>query len=348
MRILYGVQGTGNGHLSRSRDIVRALKSLGHDIRVVVSGRERSKLWEMEVFEPFQVLRGLTFVTIRGMIRRWATWKQLRLWRFFRDVRALDCRGFDLAITDYEPITARAARRARIPVLGLGHQYAFFHPVPMARTDPLSRLIMRHFAPVDIPVGLHWHHFNRAILPPVVPSDLATGPHSDSNKVVVYLPFESLEAVQELLHGFPRIQFYVYGLRPEPEDRGHLHFRAPSRAGFLHDVKTSAGVVANAGFTLSSECLHMGKKVIVKPVGGQIEQAANAVALEALGLGASMTELSRKRLGQWLEQPAIPPQSYPDVAKEVAQWISQYPNADLNDLVKTLWADVPLPPWPPS
>ena len=42
MKILFGVQGTGNGHISRSRELVRKLKSDGHDVDVIISW-ERGK-----------------------------------------------------------------------------------------------------------------------------------------------------------------------------------------------------------------------------------------------------------------------------------------------------------------
>ena len=39
MRILFGVQGTGNGHISRSRTLARALKSRGVAVDYLFSGR---------------------------------------------------------------------------------------------------------------------------------------------------------------------------------------------------------------------------------------------------------------------------------------------------------------------
>ncbi|MFD2147446.1 hypothetical protein [Mucilaginibacter antarcticus] len=39
MKILYAIQGTGNGHLSRSMDIVPLLKKMG-DVDVLVSGMQ--------------------------------------------------------------------------------------------------------------------------------------------------------------------------------------------------------------------------------------------------------------------------------------------------------------------
>ena len=39
MKILYAIQGTGNGHLSRSMDIVPLLKKMG-EVDVLVSGTQ--------------------------------------------------------------------------------------------------------------------------------------------------------------------------------------------------------------------------------------------------------------------------------------------------------------------
>ena len=39
MKILYGIQGTGNGHLSRAEEIVPVLKSMA-DVDVLISGNQ--------------------------------------------------------------------------------------------------------------------------------------------------------------------------------------------------------------------------------------------------------------------------------------------------------------------
>jgi hypothetical protein len=72
MNILYGVQATGNGHISRSREVIRNLKMLGHKVRVILSGRDPALLWDMEVFEPYDAFRGLTFkkLSLGGLPRR--------------------------------------------------------------------------------------------------------------------------------------------------------------------------------------------------------------------------------------------------------------------------------------
>ena len=50
--------------------------------------------------------------------------------RFWRDMRALDCRDYDLVISDFEPISAHAARRWGKPSLTISHQASFDWPIP--------------------------------------------------------------------------------------------------------------------------------------------------------------------------------------------------------------------------
>ena len=118
MKILFGIQATGNGHISRSREVVHRLRSRGHEVQVLFSGRDPSGLKEIEVFKPFEVRRGLTFQTSRGRLQYLKTALTLNLPRFYRDIYDYDAAGVDLVITDYEPLSARVARRFRIPSIG--------------------------------------------------------------------------------------------------------------------------------------------------------------------------------------------------------------------------------------
>ena len=76
MRILYGVQGTGNGHIARARVMAKAF-ALKDNVEVdfVFSGREPSKYFDMEVFGSYRTLQGLTFFTENGAVNKWKTLK---------------------------------------------------------------------------------------------------------------------------------------------------------------------------------------------------------------------------------------------------------------------------------
>lgn len=336
-RILYGVQATGNGHISRSREIVKALKARGCDVTVVFSGRKREELWDVGDFEPFHVFRGLTFVVKQGIIRPMATALQLHIRELFRDIRSFDPRGYDLVVTDFEPVTARIARRNRIPSLGLGHQYAVRYGLPGPRGGLLDRFIIRFFAPAPTEIGFHWDHFGHPILPPVMPPTLQPSNTVEDDKVLVYLPWEDSNSVHAFLSTAGSHRFVVYTKQEHGESTETLRYRSFSREGFLHDMDTSAGVICNAGFQLMSECIHMGKRLLVTPIQGQFEQESNAWLAGHLGLGTAMHGLKPDVLTRWLDSPVPRRRDYGAVADLVAAWLADGELAEYRDFVESVW-----------
>jgi uncharacterized protein (TIGR00661 family) len=342
MKILYGVQATGNGHISRSREVIRRLKNMGHDIQVIFSGRDPSLLWETEVFEPYDAFRGLTFISRRGKVRKTRTALQLNLFQFYRDILSYDTSGFDLVVTDFEPISSRIARRNDIPSIGVGHQYAFLHDIPVKKADPFSMWVTRNFAPTDYPVGLHWHHFEKPILPPIIPVDLKANSPIKQDKILVYLPFELLKDIESLLRPITTHHFFIYCDIASVIDDSQLHLRPFSRDGFLGDLQDCNGVISNAGFEFLSEALYLGKKCLVKPLSGQMEQASNALVISQLKLGMIMPKLNQDAVKEFLEIPPIGPIRYPDVARIIAEWIEEGNWEDVEGLARSAWSLIPL------
>jgi uncharacterized protein (TIGR00661 family) len=342
LRILYGVQGTGNGHISRSREIIRYLKADGHRVDVVITGRDPALLWDMDVFEPFVTMEGLTFSTRRGRLQYLQTARRLNLFRFFADIQSYDARGVDVVITDFEPVTARIARRHHLPCIGIGHQYAFRHKIPIAGFDPAAVYVIRNFAPAQHSLGLHWHHFNQPILPPVIPAQMPIGATPLESKMLVYLPFEEIADIRRLLAPFESYQFFIYHQIPAAVDTGHLHSRTYSRQGFLKDLAESSGVITNAGFELASEALHLGKKILVKPLARQMEQLSNAKALAALKLGITMKRLDPEVVEGFLAARPVPTVRYPNVARMIADWVGAGRWQDVEGLSRRAWAQTIL------
>ena len=338
LRILYGVQGTGNGHISRSREIIRYLKTDGHRVDVVITGRDPALLWDMDVFEPFVTMEGLTFSTRRGRLQYLQTARRLNFLRFFADIQSYDARGADVVITDFEPVTARIARRHHLPCIGIGHQYAFRYKIPIAGFDPAAVYVIRNFAPAQHTLGLHWHHFNQPILPPVIPMHLPVESAAFANKILVYLPFEEIEDIRELLAPFETYSFFIYHQLPAARDEGHLHLRTFSRQGFLKDLAESGGVITNAGFELASEALHLGKKILVKPLARQMEQLSNAKALGELKLGVVMQRLDPVAVKGFLSSQPVPAVQYPNVARMIADWVGAGDWQDVEGLSRRAWS----------
>ncbi|MDP2322726.1 MAG: glycosyltransferase family protein [Gammaproteobacteria bacterium] len=341
MHILYGVQTTGHGHLVRSTPIIRQLRELGHQVDVVLSGPPPDPRWLTRIAAPLTTRPGLTFVADGGRIRYVRTALRARPLRFIRDVFRNLRPPPDLVVTDYEPITAWMARRRGLRSVGIGHLYAFAWPqVPRARGNLITRSVLDLFAPASIPAGAHWDAFGAPVLPPTVDPEiraLARGP-VETNLIVVYLGFEPLSRLVPLLKQFPQHRFHVYAkVAAEWQDR-NVAVRPISRPRFVADLARCAGVIANAGFTLTSECLHLGIAVLVKPIDGHLEQESNALALERLGLGTVTRRLSRNDLLAWLEQPAPTARHYPDVTTGLVQWLDAGAEESLSALSGRLWA----------
>jgi uncharacterized protein (TIGR00661 family) len=337
MKILYGVQGTGNGHISRARKMAAHLHARGADVTYLFSGRERQRLFDMECFGDFEYRVGLTMVQEGGAVRFGPTIAQARPLQFIRDVRALDVAPYDLVISDFEPVTAWAARTQRKVCMGIGHQYAFGQAIPQTANNLASDIVMRWFAPVDIPIGLHWHHFNVDILPPIIDTQLVRDRNS-APQVLVYLPFEQQDEVTALLQRFPGHRFLQYSPDVGDGEAGNVGRRRTNLHGFRADLCRSSAVICNAGFELVGECLHLGIPVLVKPVQGQMEQQSNAFALQRLGWGNVLRGLDEARIRDWLDSsPASPPITYPDVAAALVEWVLEGDWKNKMTLWQTLW-----------
>ncbi|QIL88654.1 hypothetical protein GNX18_01860 [Microbulbifer sp. SH-1] len=340
MKILYGVQGTGNGHITRARAMAEAFRQFPDvSVQWLFSGRPPEKLFAMEAFGEYWWREGLTFVHQEGKINQIATARQLNVSRLLKDIRELPVQDFDLVISDFEPVTAWAAKKRKHPSLGLGHQYAFNFAIPTPRFGWTARAIMKMFAPVQMSLGMHWHHFGHPILPPIAE------PHGQSgleqlDHVLVYLPFEHAEPLLHQLAQLPH-SFIVYGLPTALPAADNIVLKAPSVEGFRRDVATSRAVICNSGFELIAETLTLGKPILSRPLKGQFEQEANAMALQKLQLATVVDQMDAVTIGKWLQgQPRGVHIDWPDVAATLVQWIADGRSESPQQLSSRLWAGV--------
>lgn len=340
MRILYGVQGTGNGHISRSRAMAKAF-SQHQDLQVdwLFSGRSPEAFFDMACFGNYQWRRGLSFTTRAGRIRPLETVLQARPLRLYQDIRQLAIDDYDLVVSDFEPVTAWAARLRGKQSIGIGHQYAFCGDIPVSGDNALARGIMRWYAPVDLPVGLHWSSFGQAILPPIIDGEALREERRRDDRILVYLPFEDPATIRRLLAPLWQYRFYIYHPGVTREDRDNLYFRPPSTTAFHRDLARCRAVISNAGFELISEALTLGKRILVKPLDGQMEQHSNATALQQLGFATTVETLRTETLATWLRQPnSHSPIHYPDVAACLAYWIAEGCREPVSQLAGRLWS----------
>ncbi len=320
MKILYGVQGTGNGHLSRARMMAKYFKLHNAEVTYLFSGRRQSNLFDMEVFGNYLHREGLTFITESGAINYLKTALNARLLNFAKDVATLNLNQYDVVISDFEPVTAWAANLQRKPLITTGHQYAFGENTPVAGETLLSNWVMKLFAPSNISIGQHWHPYHLGILPPII--DTSLSPKPCHNAYVVYLPFENQQHITEILQQLKPYQFIQYSSELKDTNLGNVALRKANHHGFKNDLCGARGVICNTGFELNSECLHLGIPVLTRPLSGQMEQLSNAKALQQLGYAEVMNTVNVDSITQWLQKEHKQlPRKMPDVANHLVNWI---------------------------
>lgn len=344
MKILFGVQGTGNGHISRARALAPALREQGIDVDFLFSGRPAERYFDMDIFGDYQLRTGLSFVVNNGRIDYLKTVRDAKLLTFRQEVKSLDLSPYDLVLTDFEPVTAWAARRAGKYSIGISRQYAFRYDIPKVRST-IGDLIFSRYAPASVELGCHWHHFDQPLLPPIVEKNHEQA-QTDAQMILVYLPFENLQHLIATLQQLPAYRFEIY--HPEALSdavAGNVHIFKPGRHQFQQAMARCGGVIGNAGFELASEALQSGVPLLVKPLHGQVEQLSNVMNLKLLGLAESMDTVDAKAITHWLEKRSPRQVNYPDVATAVARWIAQHkqskPQQSLADLSSSLWRQVP-------
>jgi uncharacterized protein (TIGR00661 family) len=319
--------------------MARELFKAGIEVDFQFTGRAFDKYFDMAVFNGHQLRHGLTFSFNKGQVSYMKTLLTSKPITFIKEIKNLELKGYDLVISDFEPVTAWAAKLQGVSVVGIGHQYAFNHNIPREGADPIAEMVMKYYAPVNIGLGLHWHHFGQPVLPPIIETREESKAVIE-NKIIVYLPFEDIKIVIGLLSPFNQFEFHIYTVEDVQSPFGHIICKPLSREGFQEDLIDCAGIISNAGFELASEALQMGKKILVKPLHSQMEQISNAAALHQLGYGHVMNDLDGAAIEQWLHHAYGVLITYPNTAKIVVEWLLNGMPEMTTDYVEAIWSTV--------
>ena len=114
MRILYGIQLNGNGHITRSLELINQLKSKGYDVDIIASGGNYS----LELPDYIKKFKGLSmYFNKSGKINKLKTILSLNIFKLIKDIH-YDCSEYDLVISDFEPISAYSAKRYKVKSIG--------------------------------------------------------------------------------------------------------------------------------------------------------------------------------------------------------------------------------------
>lgn len=230
-----------------------------------------------------------------------------------------------------------------VKTVGIAHQYAFLGDAPRpAFRDPFAEFIFQNYAPVDVPLGLHWRRCTPTTLPPIIRPEIRTAEVSTGTHILVYLPAYIEETVDAIFSAPEMANYEVIaypnrkGYIPEGENVTVKEF---SSIGFIEDLASARAVVCCAGFTLLSECLYLGKPMISIPIWGQYEQTCNVVALNEWGLGKSIQSPRPDVIRKLIEEIEPISRPLPDPTDKIVEWLSGGMEETPEELSEAVWGE---------
>jgi len=312
--LLYGVNGEGAGHSTRSREVIRHLQARGHRVHVASFDRGLKNL--QDDFDVTEI-DGLRLAYVRNRVRYGRTiLRNLReLPQAARSIRKLEhaARDWDLdaVVTDFEPVTCHLGHKLGLPVIAIDNQHLLTdtditYPREYRREATAAKLVTRSMTP-GVKACLVISFFTPEIkkrkrdrtflFPPILREEVLRSKPSWDDFVLVYVTSATPE-LGDILKGV-RQKFVCYGFGREGCE-SNLEFRKPDLGAFLADLTRCTAVIANAGFSLISEALYLGKPYLAWPVKRQFEQVFNAYYIAKMGYGAYWDELNKERVESFL------------------------------------------------
>ena len=319
MKILYAIQGTGNGHLSRAMDIVPCLKKHG-DVDILVSGIQGDLILPFTVKYKF---RGLSFIFGKsGGVDLWKTLFKSQIRKLIKEVNNLAVDKYDLVINDFEPVSAWACYLKNIPCIGLSHQAAVLSenaPKP-DEVDMIGKLILKNYAPITATYGFHFKTYESNIFTPVIRTQVRDIVPTNKGHYTVYLPaYDDKRLIAKLLQ-FADYQWDVFSKHNKKVAQiKNVTIQPIDNKKFIASMASSAGVLCGAGFETPAEALFLKKKLLVIPMKNQYEQHLNAAALKEIGVPV-IKNLKPKYdlvLSTWLEKGSVLDVNFPDNTQNI-------------------------------
>jgi uncharacterized protein (TIGR00661 family) len=328
MKILYGIQATGNGHTARAKQIIPELKKYA-DIDILLSGPGAG----IDIGYPVKYVKeGIRLGYNSGNIDLFKSFRTVNFTKILKDIYDLDLSKYDLIISDFEPITAWAAKIQGKKSLGIARQYSFINTKLRKELpfNPVFDFIINFFALCDKTISLNYKSYDENMYTPIIKSLIREQKPTEENHITVYIWDLKTHEMIRTFKKFKDITWHVFSKNVKKEKiKKNVILKNSKEEDFAKSLVSSRGIITGAGFTATSEALYLGKKMLVIPQQGNLEQESNALQLEKMGI-KTIKKIDRhfkKEIQDWLDNYYPVKVEYPDTLQKIVKDIIKFANS---------------------
>lgn len=313
--ILYGINGEGLGHFSRSSHIIKNL--LNKDYNVLVA-KPPSITQQESNFIPIDFISlkmSGSRISLQHLIRDYISF----FIKIEKRIQSLEKYPKpDIVISDFEPLTAYYARKHRIPLLSLDNQHRFY-TIPKYIDYKMKIIHLLMILTNKLFIG----HVSHSIV---------TCFHPHPNAYPVIINDQDLYGLDEENSDSPYYLCYVrQSIASELEylkkDNNIIFANNLPKPEFIKLLRKSSGVITHAGNQLLGECVFYNKPITCIPIRSQIEQYANAYYLKKFKWGDVYNDTKNIKINK--SNPPVVTDSnnrirngYFAVCRELDKWIN--------------------------
>ena len=339
MRILYGVVGEGMGHATRSKVTLELLMKERHHVKVVVSNRAYQFLSDsfyarfprcdqardgeaaIDVIE----IEGLTMQYVNNVfdekasvlhtMQRMPSILRKSMGAYYQNILFWRPKA---VISDFDSFAYMFAKAHGLPILSIDNQHVVqrcFIPEEVRESDRKAFNAYKGFVKAKLPFCHYYiitgfftpnirdkYQTTSMLVPPILRQailDAKPIPPEQGQHFLVYQTSKSDTSLVSNLQAFGE-KCIIYGLGRE-ETIGNLVFKGFSEQGFVDDLASARGVIANGGLSLMNEAVSLQRPFFSVPVENQYEQVLNAWYLQKLGYGVFAHKIEVEALRKWAD-----------------------------------------------
>jgi uncharacterized protein (TIGR00661 family) len=310
MRIIYGVTGEGLGHSSRSQEMILHLQKQGHEVLSVCYGLACpviEKICDTIEVEGVRLKYGKKGLSVVKTLRQNTPFIFSNLKHSRQIAAAVKKFKPDIAITDYEPVTALIAYKFGLPLISIDNQHSLTHTkVSVPRKYYKDYLLAKAATIMNPPRADAYIILSFAKLKPTRKNAYITAPilrraiidkkPTKTGDILVYIN-QPDDKLLEILADMPE-KFIVYGYERNLK-AGNVTYKKKGD-WFVDDLANCRAVIATAGFSLLSEALYWDKPFFALPLKGQFEQVVNAIFLKRAEFGDFAEAPDKERINRFL------------------------------------------------